>query len=59
MTDSRNVADFLGEDGCLRCGVVLCQEKVQVKREQSIKPSLSQGILSVNDKDDSLRNAHH
>ena len=29
MTDSRNVADFLGEDGCLRCGV--CGKRKQLR----------------------------
>ena len=29
MTDSRNVADFLGEDGCLRCAV--CGKRKQLR----------------------------
>ena len=29
MTDSRNVADFLGEDGCLWCGV--CGKRKQLR----------------------------
>lgn len=29
MTDSRNVVDFLGEDGCLRCGV--CGKRKQLR----------------------------
>lgn len=29
MTDSRNMADFLGEDGCLRCGV--CGKRKQLR----------------------------
>lgn len=29
MTDSRKVADFLGEDGCLRCGV--CGKRKQLR----------------------------
>lgn len=31
MTDSRNVADFLGEDGCLRCGVCGKRKQLSIK----------------------------